>query len=147
MIDSKDGLYCGAYMANKETITSHLKNKKLNYTPNEIHSALILAIRAVERKIPPIVSQDKSLEAVITLISFGADIHGNQGTALNWAMRLNNHRVVKYILENHPMDHNNIDLDHDATDDYLQKNHHTLDPIISTILENLIDQSSTYFKL
>lgn len=103
------------YRANVKEIKDFLLlySLEVNYNRGE---PLIWAIRSLETK--PMVSEKQSLDACKVLVSAGADIHINEDAPIRWAMRVDNHAVVKYLLE---QGHSFV-LDHEDVENYLSRN-------------------------
>jgi hypothetical protein len=86
--------------ADSEGVKEFLENNSIDVNYDN-GSPLIFAIRSIQ--VYPPLSQEKSLATIDLLVNTGANVHINEDAPLYWALKVNNHAAVGYLLskDNH----------------------------------------------
>ncbi len=124
---SKTKLNALCCSADSDGVKAHLAQSPMdvNY---EQGNPLILAIRSVQVYPPP--SKEKCVATLKALVDAGADVHINEESPLYWAMKVDNHAAVEFLLS---VD-NKFSIDGTNVEDYVERNPH-LDSKLVDLLE------------
>lgn len=114
--------------ANSDAIKAHLTKTPMDVNYDQ-GTPLILAIRSMQ--VYPSPPKEKCLDTLKALVDAGADVHINEDAPLYWAMKVDNHTAVEFLVSLKTT----FSIEAAKVEEYIYRNPN-LDKNLVTLLEN-----------